>query len=131
MTTIKTDNLEGVKVKVKKEVDPMIAFMKAVGMEIPEEITEEFYKGEYEITAKIDEDFKFTKRHSGENAQELLKKDTAQLPGLLEGLDDSLELFVIEVKKGTDLGEILIDEAFDENGIFEYIVDTDDFVIVQ
>lgn len=130
MTTIKTDNLVGVKVKVKK-VDALVAFMKAVGMEIPEEITEEFYEGEYEITAKIDEDFMFTKRHSGENAQELLELDTAQLPGLLEGLDESVGLYVIEVKKGTDIGDILIDEAFDEDGIFEYIVDTDDFVIVQ
>lgn len=130
MTTIKTVNLVGAKVKVRN-VDPLVTFMKAVGMEIPVDISEEFYEGVYEITAKIDEDFKFTKRHSGENAQELLKKDTAKLPGLLEGLRESVELYVIDVKKGTDLGGILVDEAFDENGIFEYLVDTNDFVIVQ
>ena len=128
MTTIKTDNLVGTKVKVKK-VDPFITFMLAVGLEVPEEITEEFYEGEYEITAKVDENFKFTKRHSGDDAQELLENDNSLVPQMVSEAD--VDIYVIEVEKGSELGDILIDEAFDENGIFEYLVDTDDFVIVQ
>jgi len=129
MTTIKTDNLVGAKVKVKK-VDELTSLMKALGLDFGQDEGETvFYEDEYEITAKVDQDFKFTKRHSGDDAQELLENDNSLVPQMVTEAD--VDIYVIEVEKGTELGNIIMDEAFDKNGIFEYVLDTDDIVIVQ